>query len=75
MAPVGLVECNAGVRSLMIEYEQRNLTLPALLDVIKTADAAIGNVAVRGGARARVSRKWQLPRSLPCAWAADAHAA
>jgi hypothetical protein len=56
MAPSGLVETNAGVRSCMIEYEQREMTLPALLGAIKAADAAIGNVKVGGhaGGRARM---------------------
>lgn len=47
MAAVGLVETNAGVRSCMIEYELRQIALPALLDLITRADAAIGDVAVR----------------------------
>jgi len=47
MAPAGLVETNAGVRSCMIEYDQRIMPLPSLLAAIKEADAAIGNVHVR----------------------------
>ena len=50
MAPEGLVEFNAGVRSCMIEYDLRRITLPALLDAIAEADAAIGNVKARRGA-------------------------
>jgi allophanate hydrolase subunit 1 len=46
MAPLGLVETNAGVRSCMIEYEQRQMTLPVLLETIQKADTAIGNVKV-----------------------------
>jgi allophanate hydrolase subunit 1 len=41
----GLVETSAGVRSVMIEYDQRALVLPDLLDAIARADGAIGNVA------------------------------
>jgi len=40
----GLVETNAGVRSCMIEYDQRSLALPQLLELIQKADAAIGDV-------------------------------
>jgi urea carboxylase len=41
----GLVETNAGVRSVMIEYDARTLSLPDLLALIDSADAAIGDVA------------------------------
>lgn len=41
----GLVETNAGVRSVMIEYDARQLTLPDLLKLVSTADARIGDVA------------------------------
>jgi allophanate hydrolase subunit 1 len=41
----GLVETNAGVRSVMIEYDARALSLPDLLASIEAADAAIGDVA------------------------------
>lgn len=41
----GLVETNAGVRSVMIEYEPRLLPLPGLLALVEGADAAIGDVA------------------------------
>jgi urea carboxylase len=40
----GLVETNAGVRSVMIEYDARRLTLPALLSAVLAADASIGDV-------------------------------
>jgi urea carboxylase len=42
----GLVETNAGVRSVMIEYDARTLSLPGLLAAIEAADAAIGDVAL-----------------------------
>lgn len=42
----GLVETNAGVRSVMIEYDARTLSLPSLLAAIEAADAAIGDVAL-----------------------------
>jgi hypothetical protein len=42
----GLVETNAGVRSCMIEYDQRSLALPQLLQLIQKADASIGDVKV-----------------------------
>lgn len=42
----GLVETNAGVRSCMIEYDQRKMPLPTLLNNIREADAAIGDVHV-----------------------------
>lgn len=41
----GLVETNAGVRSVMIEYDARSLSLPELLALIESADASIGDVA------------------------------
>lgn len=41
----GLVETNAGVRSVMIEYDARKLSLPDLLAHVESADAAIGDVA------------------------------
>jgi allophanate hydrolase subunit 1 len=41
----GLVETNAGVRSVMIEYDTRQLALPDLLALISKADAEIGDVA------------------------------
>lgn len=41
----GLVETNAGVRSVMIEYDARKLSLPSLLGLISSADAHIGDVA------------------------------
>lgn len=44
-AATGLVENNAGVRSVMIEYDARHLSLPDLLALIERADAAIGDVA------------------------------
>lgn len=44
-AAPGLVETNAGVRSVMIEYDARHLSLPDLLALIERADAAIGDVA------------------------------
>jgi urea carboxylase len=44
-ATTGLVETNAGVRSVMIEYDARQLSLPDLLALIEKADAAIGDVA------------------------------
>jgi hypothetical protein len=45
--PLLLLSSVTGVRSCMIEYDQRKLSLPALLDLIERADAAIGDVQVR----------------------------
>lgn len=40
----GLVETNPGVRSCMVEYDQRLLPLPQLLELLKKADAALPHV-------------------------------
>ncbi|KAI8468536.1 MAG: allophanate hydrolase subunit 2-domain-containing protein [Monoraphidium minutum] len=69
LAPPGLVECSAGVRSMMIEYDLRTLPLPGLLDVITKADASIGNVAEM----VLPSRIVHLPMSFDDRWCAEAN--
>ena len=66
MGVAGLVETNAGVRSCMIEYEQRVLPLPGLLDAVTRADASIGDVSVRhGGAAGREPLNLPAPLHAP----------
>eukprot|EP00878_Enallax_costatus_P006672 GHUV01006994.1.p1 GENE.GHUV01006994.1~~GHUV01006994.1.p1 ORF type:complete len:992 (+),score=332.89 GHUV01006994.1:1132-4107(+) len=64
----GLVETNAGVRSVMIEYDARQLPLPDLLTLIRKADAAIGDVAHM----VLPSRIVHLPMAFEERWTAEA---
>lgn len=68
MAPKGLVETCAGVRSCMVEYEQRELPLPALLAAIEAADASIGDVS----GMVLPSRVVHLPMAFDERWSRDA---
>lgn len=64
----GLVETNAGVRSVMIEYDARKLSLPSLLGLISSADAHIGDVAHM----VLPSRVVHLPMAFEERWTAEA---
>lgn len=57
----GVVETNPGVRSCMIEYDQRRISLAKLMETIELADSQLPSAKVSGWCRARPAGLYVLP--------------